>query len=49
MKTMKSVLKCILFPFVFVWCALAFGIMKLGDGLHWLGNAMTGFQTEQYD
>lgn len=43
---MKKILKGILFPFVFVWVWLAYGIMKLGDGLHWLGNAMTGFRLD---
>lgn len=38
----KSTLKVILFPLVFVWVALGVGIMSLGDGLHWLGNKMTG-------
>ena len=35
-----------LFPFVLLWVSIGFGIMKLGDGLHWLGNAMTGFRAD---
>ena len=35
------------FPFVLVWIALGMGIMYLGDGLHWLGNAMTGFRADR--
>ena len=47
MKSMKTILKYMLFPFVFVWCTLAYGIMRLGDGLHWVGNAMTGFKADK--
>ena len=43
---MKRILKAILFPFVFIWICIAYGIMKLGDGLHWLGNAITGFRAD---
>lgn len=44
---MKNILRYILFPVVFIWVALGYGIMKLGDGLHWLGNAMTGFKADK--
>lgn len=43
----KKILYWILFPFVFLWIALGVGIMYLGDGLHWLGNAMTGFRADR--
>ena len=43
----KTTLKVILFPVVFVWVALGVGIMSLGDGLHWLGNKMTGDRADR--
>jgi hypothetical protein len=43
----KSTLKVILFPLVLVWVTLGVGIMKLGDGLHWLGNKMTGDRADR--
>jgi len=43
----KSTLKVILLPLVIVWVALGVGIMKLGDGLHWLGNKMTGDRADR--
>ena len=46
MKQIKKILYYFLFPFVLVWMGLSLGIMKLGDGLHWLGNAMTGFRAD---
>lgn len=45
--TIKKVVYYILFPFIVSWVTLAFGIMKLGDGLYWLGNAMTGFKADK--
>lgn len=44
---MKNILKLILFPFVFCYVLLALVIMKLGDGLHFIGNAMTGFRLDK--
>lgn len=43
---MKKVLRYICFPFIFIWVSLGVGIMYLGDGIHWLGNAMTGFRAD---
>ena len=43
----KTILKVILFPVVFIWVALGVGIMSLGDGLHWLGNKMTGDRADR--
>lgn len=43
----KTTLKVILFPVVFIWFALGVGIMRLGDGLHWLGNKMTGDRADR--
>ena len=42
----KKIMYYILLPFTIAWMALSVGIMKLGDGLHWLGNAMTGFRAD---
>ena len=46
-KKKKKGLYYLCFPFVLLWMALGVGIMKLGDGLHWLGNAMTGFKADK--
>lgn len=48
-KSAKNVLKVIMFPFVFLWIAISVTILKIGDGLHWLGDAMTGFRAGKMD
>lgn len=44
---MKKVLYWIMFPFVLLWVTLGVCLMHLGDGLHWIGNAMTGFRADK--
>ena len=44
---MRKIIYYVLLPFVVLWMALALGIMGLGDGLRWLGNAMTGFKADK--
>lgn len=48
-KPIKNVLKIIMFPFVFLWIAISVAILKIGDGIHWLGDAMTGFRAGKMD
>ncbi len=44
---MRKVAYYALLPLMVLWIALALGIMRLGDGLRWLGNAMTGFRADK--
>ena len=44
---LKKLLFYTLFPFVFLWMAIGTIIMYIGDGIHWLGNAMTGFRADK--
>ena len=41
-KVLDMILRSLVFPIIYVWVALAVVLVKLGDGLHWLGNKMTG-------
>lgn len=48
-KSTKNVLKIIMFPVVFLWITISVIILKIGDGIHWLGDAMTGFRAGEMD
>ena len=48
-KPIKNVLKIIMFPFIFLWIAISVVILKIGDGIHWLGDDMTGFRAGKMD
>lgn len=48
-KPIRKVLSIIMFPVIFIWIAMSVSIMKIGDGLHWLGDAMTGFRAGNMD
>ncbi len=43
---MKKTLTIILFPFVFLWMCLAYLIYKIGEGLCYLGNWMSGWKID---
>ena len=44
---LKKLLFYVLFPFVLLWMTVGTVIMYIGDGIHWLGNAMTGFKADK--
>lgn len=48
-KPIRKALAIIVFPVIFTWITISIIIMKIGDGLHWLGDAMTGFRAGDMD
>ncbi len=38
-----------LLPFVYIWFFLCWLIMKLGRGVYWFGNMLSGFRIDPYN
>ena len=53
MKKIKKVIRYsvyyTLFPFVYAWFGLCWLIMKMGRGIYWFGNMLSGFRLDQYN
>ena len=45
----KIIVKKVLFPFVFCWIGLCWSIMKLGRGIYWFGNKLSGDRIDPYN
>lgn len=39
----------VLTPILYFWGIICLGIMKLGRGIYWFGNMLTGFNADPYD
>ena len=45
----KRIVKKVLFSFVFCWFGLSWCIMKLGRGIYWFGNKLSGDRFDPYN
>lgn len=45
----KRIIKKVLFPFVFCWFGACWCIMKLGRGIYWFGNKLSGDRIDPYN
>lgn len=48
-KTTKRIIYYTAFPFVYIWFFLCWLIMKLGRGIYWFGNMLSGFRFDPYN
>jgi hypothetical protein len=49
MATIKSYIAKVLFPFIFCWFGACWCIMKLGRGIYWFGNKLSGDRLDPYN
>ena len=45
----KRIIKQVLFPFIFCWFGACWCIMKLGRGIYWFGNKLSGDRFDPYN
>lgn len=45
----KRIIKKVLFPFIFCWFGVCWCIMKLGRGIYWFGNKLSGDRIDPYN
>lgn len=45
---LKKTLTLILIPFILLWLITCWCIMKVGRGIYWFGNMLSGFRLDPY-
>lgn len=48
-KIIRKIIYYVIFPIVYEWLGLCWCIMKLGRGIYWLGNKLSGDRLDPYN
>ena len=48
-KIIRKIIYYVIFPIIFLWLGLCWCIMKLGKGIYWFGNKLSGDRLDSYN